>query len=570
MTTKLHQVIKRIQNMSQVNNNKEDIEDPYSLPKTNKESQARPKAGIKFLSFLMTLALLMIVATLTLFFIDKFDRSEVASQQQEEGGPSNTMNDKLGIFNTSFPTNYPTNIPSMFQSESNENNVDGEYNDDESITIIPVTGAPTSTPSIANSVIISPTQAPTRVTEPPQTPHVEESLTYFPQAVVLQARNGLKRGQFVSSPSGRYQVGLSVAKGDLVLRDTQSEEIFWHANVTGGVLCYMQSDGNLIIRDELNNPLWSTKTGKNPFSSFVIDDGGLAGVISRQYTYIWMQGLPRGKYTGPSEEDFLTFPIRAAFYFSWYPETWKVGGNPSKVEPDLGFYNSADSSVVQSHIHAMDYGHIDLGIVSWWGPSTKNDRSRITLLMNDTLAQKANVKWTIYYEELGMDNSKVAEHLDYLREWFAWHPTWAHIDGKPVIFVYNSHVNGCDTVERWVNQGRNNWHIVLKVFPNFQDCPVQPDSWHQYAPTKERSEIKGHSYSISPGYWKANEELPRLPRLNETEWCEAVQDMVQSQEPWHLITTFNQAGDGTMIEPSTNWTSPSGYGYYLDCLAKFY
>lgn len=43
--------------------------------------------------------------------------------------------------------------------------------------------------------------------------------------------------------------------------------------------------------------------------------------------------------------------------------------------------------------------------------------------------------------------------------------------------------------------------------------------------------------------------------------------MVGSGEPWQLIVSFNEAGDaGTLIEPSLDWKSDSGYGDYLDCL----
>jgi hypothetical protein len=45
--------------------------------------------------------------------------------------------------------------------------------------------------------------------------------------------------------------------------------------------------------------------------------------------------------------------------------------------------------------------------------------------------------------------------------------------------------------------------------------------------------------------------------------------MVNSREPWQLIVSFNEAGEGTMIEASSSWSSNTQYGYYLDCLHQF-
>jgi len=42
--------------------------------------------------------------------------------------------------------------------------------------------------------------------------------------------------------------------------------------------------------------------------------------------------------------------------------------------------------------------------------------------------------------------------------------------------------------------------------------------------------------------------------------------MLKSGDPWQLVLSFNEAGEGTMIEASNSWSSGTPYGYYLDCL----
>jgi hypothetical protein len=45
-----------------------------------------------------------------------------------------------------------------------------------------------------------------------------------------------------------------------------------------------------------------------------------------------------------------------------------------------------------------------------------------------------------------------------------------------------------------------------------------------------------------------------------------VRDLVASKQPWQLITTFNEWGEGTAVESAKDWASASGFGTYLDAL----
>jgi hypothetical protein len=296
----------------------------------------------------------------------------------------------------------------------------------------------------------------------------------------------------------------------------------------------------------------------------VVDDGGFAAVIQGDIP-LWLEGIPRGTYTGQSSQN-LAFPIRAAFYYPWYPATWTVNGEYAHFEPLLGYYSSGDPVVAIDHVLSLEYAHVELSIASWWGPDTHLDRARLSLLMDESIALESGVKWSVYHEdERSLDQSpdEIRSDLDYLKKWFAWHSAWAHIDGRPVIFVYND--GGCDVAERWMEASNDEWFVVLKVFRGWSDCNVQPDSWHQYGPATAAID-ESHSFAISPGFWRADQSQPLLNRINAQTWCNNVQDMVNSDAPWHLITTFNEAGEGTMIEASDAWSSSSGYGFYLDAL----
>lgn len=46
--------------------------------------------------------------------------------------------------------------------------------------------------------------------------------------------------------------------------------------------------------------------------------------------------------------------------------------------------------------------------------------------------------------------------------------------------------------------------------------------------------------------------------------------MKSSGAPWQLVTTFNEWGEGTPVEPGLEWTTPSDYGWPLDTLHRHY
>jgi hypothetical protein len=108
-------------------------------------------------------------------------------------------------------------------------------------------------------------------------------------------------------------------------------------------------------------------------------------------------------------------------------------------------------------------------------------------LLDETVTQRSNIKWTVYYEdEKKLDNSidQLEADLNYLKKWFAWHEAWAHIDGKPIIFIWNE--KDCEVAERWVVAAkRAGWYVVLKLFGGFMECTNQPDSWHQYVSNRK-------------------------------------------------------------------------------------
>jgi len=209
----------------------------------------------------------------------------------------------------------------------------------------------------------------------------------------------------------------------------------------------------------------------------------------------------------------------------------------------------------------MQYGNIQAGIASWWGQGTLTD-GRISQLLS--VAHGTGFCWTLYYEP-ALNSAQAASDLSYIASHYASDASFLHVNGKPVLFVYSRAVASCADTATWTSTNANRFYLNLQVFGGYTSCPAQPDSWHQYGPAVAEDHQRGYSFSISPGFNKYNEASPRLAR-DPVRWATDVAAMVASNEPWQLITTFNEWMEGTSVEDAVEWASPSGQGVYLDTL----
>jgi hypothetical protein len=260
------------------------------------------------------------------------------------------------------------------------------------------------------------------------------------------------------------------------------------------------------------------------------------------------------------------FPIRAAFFYDWFPEAWRQQGlDPfTHYSPSRGFYDSGSRSVIAGQIAAMRYAHLDAAIVSWWGRGSRSDARLPRLLA----AAPRGFHWSIYYEQEGVTDpspSAIRRDLLYLRRRAASSSHYLRIGGRFVVFVYAQPSDGCEMARRWRTANTVGAYVVLKVFPGYRACPAQPEGWHQYSPDQAEDDQRPYSFSISPGFYKATEATPRLAR-DPAAWAQAARAMVASRARFQLVTTFNEWGEGTAVESARQWQSPSGFGSYLDTL----
>ena len=275
---------------------------------------------------------------------------------------------------------------------------------------------------------------------------------------------------------------------------------------------------------------------------------------------------PAPTATPPSTSGQPTFPIRAAFYYPWFPEAWTQQSiTPyTNYTPSLGYYSSADQTILKKHIAMMQYGNIQAGIASWWGQGTHTDAKISGLL---SAAAGTPFRWALYYEAESQGDptgSQIQADLVYIRDHYAQDPTFLRVNGKFVVFVYAAPNDVCGMADRWKQGNTVGAYVVLKVFPGYGSCASQPDSWHQYSPAVAADSQGSLSYAISPGFWLKGQPVRLARDINR--WNQNVVDMAASKANWQLVTTFSEWGEGTIVEPAAEWASPSGYGQYLDAL----
>ena len=292
-----------------------------------------------------------------------------------------------------------------------------------------------------------------------------------------------------------------------------------------------------------------------------------------------------GSSSGAGYVQFGSFqpaaPYYATFYYPWYgaptPDGrwsyWSGQGNqppntwfshylpdplPSEFDPGRELYSSHDANLLYWQFGKMAEARIEVAISSWRGQGDRTD-DNFGFILQDVMKRSENpypnLRWALYYEAEGSSDPSVAQivsDLDYIAGRYAAEPGYLKIGGRPVIFVNSRSEDGVGLAQRW-NEAKAlaklPFYVVLKVFSGYRTVSPQPDSWHQYGPSTRASNQSPYSFSVSPGFWyDSGGEAPRLGR-DLAEFRTAVTQMVASNAAWKLVTTWNDWGDGTAVEP---------------------
>jgi hypothetical protein len=171
------------------------------------------------------------------------------------------------------------------------------------------------------------------------------------------------------------------------------------------------------------------------------------------------------------------FPIRATFYYGWFPEAWDQEHiDPFTIfHPSLGFYDASSPAVLRDQIAAMHYARISAAISSWWGEGSKTD-ARLPLAL--ALARQTPFRWAVYYEPEGYGDpaaAQIHDDLVYLRARYFRQPAYLRVGGRPVVFAYGDGADNCSVAQRWheANAGIGAY-LVLSAFGAREHVSYKP------------------------------------------------------------------------------------------------
>jgi hypothetical protein len=256
-----------------------------------------------------------------------------------------------------------------------------------------------------------------------------------------------------------------------------------------------------------------------------------------------------------------TFPVAATFFYPWFPQLWTHNGvfPYTNYTPSLGWYSSTDDSTIDQQLALLQQAHLQVAIGSWWGQDDYRSLNDAYLMARTERVDSPYpaLRWSLYYEAEALGDPSVSQlvaDLNYLAANDFPHPSYFRVNGAPVLFVYADAADGARMASRWA-QAKASFgrplYVVLKLYPGYTTDPNQPDSWHQYDPAVPTDLQPPYSVSVSPGFWKIG-MTPTLLR-DATVFATNVQAMVAARPQFELVTTWNEWGEGTAIEPASEF-----------------
>lgn len=110
-------------------------------------------------------------------------------------------------------------------------------------------------------------------------------------ASTLTVNQQLTLNQYLESDNGLYRFYMQ-SDGNLVLRDWSTRNSLWSSgtNGNGGVRVKLQSDGNLVMRNSSGSAIWSTKTSRSGAVRLVMQDDGNLVMRNNRGVSVWSTG----------------------------------------------------------------------------------------------------------------------------------------------------------------------------------------------------------------------------------------------------------------------------------------
>lgn len=178
--------------------------------------------------------------------------------------------------------------------------------------------------------------------------------TAIQAATALTQQQSLGKGEFRPSPSGKFKIGLDGNSGELVIVDTTINTNVWGCGSTGGNLLVLQADGNLVVKDGINNYIWSTDTHRHAGARLTLEDSGEAAIMHGTFKVWSTVDTSKKPILNPNFQKFgekvVLNPLEILTKGTWVyspSSSYKIGFSS---EGDLLFQDSGDQIIWRANV----------------------------------------------------------------------------------------------------------------------------------------------------------------------------------------------------------------------------
>jgi glycoprotein endo-alpha-1,2-mannosidase len=246
-------------------------------------------------------------------------------------------------------------------------------------------------------------------------------------------------------------------------RDTVFNKTGYYATYKLGLFYFlnkMTRNGSFVFENQLIERVWQCQDSNGGFKTDYYANGSFPVCQTNTETtaIILISGIP----VSLEHEENVKI---GAYYYIWYglpPPLIDHWNETIKGKPFLGKYNSNDSAIADQHILLAKQHEIDFFAVSWMGKGTWVDWINYTadhtwdfdeidnnlqngLLkaphiqdFNFCLFYETQIILSTYWQKPEKNFTKIfIDDMVYASQQYFDNPSYLHIDGKPVMFIYN-------------------------------------------------------------------------------------------------------------------------------------
>jgi len=246
-------------------------------------------------------------------------------------------------------------------------------------------------------------------------------------------------------------------------RDASFNKTGYYATYKLGLFYFvnkMTRKGSFVFERQLIERVWQCQDCNGGFKTDYYGNGSFPDCQTNTETtsIILLSGIP---YSLAYEENVKV----GAYYYIWYGlpppyiDHWKES---IKGTPFLGKYNSSDPTIADKHILLAKQHGIDFFAVSWmgkgtwvdwidWTPDHTWDFDEIDYNLRNGLLNASHIQnfnfclfyeteiiLRTYWQKPEKNFTKIfIDDMIYAAQHYFNHPSYLHIDGKPVLFIYN-------------------------------------------------------------------------------------------------------------------------------------